>query len=515
MKVEIVSPEDIRPAAYNPREADPARLQLVALSLRKLGFVLPMYVTKDGEILSGHQRYHVATTVLGATKLPVVRLPDLPLQDRQAVNILFNRSTCDMRRTDRSSTTTPALEQSDVIALAESINDKEVDTPAFLRCVDPVRRYVRDLVAKNDAWDNYARNVARTLRRSYKVEMPVILSGDHILNGIGRVQHASETKADIIETIPLAPNEAEFARLMLNLLSMEFSIHTHYRDVLRFNSFRRAMTARFYLGLGFIEGMAPGTQSKDFDITKPDNRKRWVKHYGPRVIDFGSGLGESTTLLRRVGIRVASFEPFKQRIGDDGKRTDQIDQEGARKFCRTFLDDIADGRQFTSVFCSSVLNSVPFAEDREHILTILAALCGPRTRCYLHTKSIAHASYTGSIGGDNQNPCDARTLRFALDYEPGIILGDFTKLPKVQKFFTPTEFYALAKTAFDAAKVTMRGQHLHCVAARPKPIDPAKLRAAIEFEFDLPYPDGSRLNLVHEALQVFEKRLGISLAKDS
>lgn len=50
--IELVPVSALHPAPYNPREADTERLELVALSLRKLGFLLPLVATKDGEILS-------------------------------------------------------------------------------------------------------------------------------------------------------------------------------------------------------------------------------------------------------------------------------------------------------------------------------------------------------------------------------------------------------------------------------------------------------------------------------
>ena len=59
-RIELLPVSALRPALYNPREADAERLELVRLSLRKLGFLLPLVATTDGEILSGHQRHAVA-----------------------------------------------------------------------------------------------------------------------------------------------------------------------------------------------------------------------------------------------------------------------------------------------------------------------------------------------------------------------------------------------------------------------------------------------------------------------
>ena len=42
-------------------------------------------------------------------------------------------------------------------------------------------------------------------------------------------------------------------------------------------------------------------------------------------------------------------------------------------------------------------------------------------------------------------------------------------------------------------------------------VNPERLAEALDFEFDLPYPDGTTLGLADRARKVFEKRLGITL----
>lgn len=49
--MKLVNVTEIEPSTYNPRVADPERLDLIELSLRKLGFLLPLYATPDGEIM--------------------------------------------------------------------------------------------------------------------------------------------------------------------------------------------------------------------------------------------------------------------------------------------------------------------------------------------------------------------------------------------------------------------------------------------------------------------------------
>ena len=73
MNIEICDINDVRPSTYNPREADTGRLNLIEWSLRKFGFLLPIYADNEGEILSGHQRHLVAQR-MGAKRIPVERI---------------------------------------------------------------------------------------------------------------------------------------------------------------------------------------------------------------------------------------------------------------------------------------------------------------------------------------------------------------------------------------------------------------------------------------------------------
>ena len=93
-RIELLPVSALRPALYNPREADTERLELVRLSLRKLVFLLPLVATLDGEILSGHQRHAVAAD-MGAARVPVLCV-DMPEARRRSINILFNRATNDI-----------------------------------------------------------------------------------------------------------------------------------------------------------------------------------------------------------------------------------------------------------------------------------------------------------------------------------------------------------------------------------------------------------------------------------
>lgn len=86
--VKLVPIGDVRASEYNPRKNDEKRLALTEMSLRKLGFLLPIYADKDGEILSGHQRHLVAER-MGFDKIPVQYVDQEDLNSRKTLNVLL------------------------------------------------------------------------------------------------------------------------------------------------------------------------------------------------------------------------------------------------------------------------------------------------------------------------------------------------------------------------------------------------------------------------------------------
>ena len=180
---------------------------------------------------------------------------------------------------------------------------------------------------------------------------------------------------------------------------------------------------------------------------------------------------------------------------------------------RAFLERVADGTRFDSIFLSAIFNSVPFLQDRLHILKIIAALTGPRTRVYAVSASTDQTGYEITAGKQYVNKGDASRLQFRLDYEPRVTIADFSSKPKVQKYHTAEEWYELWKRQFGAVKVTESANNVECVCGKPLPVDDQELFLALCFEFNLPYPDGSRMNLWEEAVNAFETRLNRKLKR--
>ncbi|OWZ92374.1 hypothetical protein B9J07_18070 [Sinorhizobium sp. LM21] len=105
----------------------------------------------------------------------------------------------------------------------------------------------------------------------------------------------------------------------------------------------------------------------------------------------------------------------------------------------------------------------------------------------------------------------SRSARFLLADEPGMTLSELNDAPKVQRHFQPSEFHELFAEHFEEVSIGVHINNVTAICRRPRPIDAQRLRAAIEFEFDLPYAEG-RMGFVDKALQAFSQRLGVTLS---
>jgi len=498
--MKLISICDIRPSTYNPRTTDPARLDMIELSLRKLGFLLPIYADADGEILSGHQRLIVARRI-GLSKVPVEYTREMELAQRKAVNIAFNRATNDLASADTTASLTSELRSARVQEVAERLPDKQPNSPEFYPCLKSARVAIKPLLRVNSArWVKYASVISRMLLHK-GILMPIITRPSGlVVNGIGRLEMLAEMKKATAEIVKISDAEADLAEAMLNLLSMDFSIHERYDDLLRYNSFRRARRARSYLGRGFVFATVGAKPAKQFDILNPSHRRRWTAIHGEKILDFGAGHLTETRLLQQAGLDVTPFEPY--RLGPDS----QIDKAESIHLSRQFLKAVATGKKFSSIFISSVLNSVPFEHDRRQIVTICSALCDGSCRLYACASSDNQTGWKSLNGKEYINATHQNNLTFRLDYEDNIQLGDISQTPKVQKYHSRRQFRELFETVFESVEISEQSNNVQAICRRPRAIDPASLRAALEFEFDLPYPDGSRMGLVNQAIDAFLKR---------
>lgn len=91
MKVVNVSVDKLVPYENNPRINDDAVVP-VAESIKACGYVAPIIVDENMEILAGHTRYRAITEVLGWDKVDVIIKEGLTEEQKRKYRILDNKT---------------------------------------------------------------------------------------------------------------------------------------------------------------------------------------------------------------------------------------------------------------------------------------------------------------------------------------------------------------------------------------------------------------------------------------
>lgn len=90
LQIAYLPPKRLRPAANNARTHSKKQLKQLARSIERFGFVNPVLISDDFEIIAGHGRVEAAK-ILGLREIPTVRLSKLSATERRAYVIADNR----------------------------------------------------------------------------------------------------------------------------------------------------------------------------------------------------------------------------------------------------------------------------------------------------------------------------------------------------------------------------------------------------------------------------------------
>ena len=89
MNIQNISLSDIHPYARNPRKNDEA-VKNVAASIREFGFLVPLVIDRNHEIVAGHTRYKAAKS-LGMKEVPCVIADELTEDQIKAFRLADNK----------------------------------------------------------------------------------------------------------------------------------------------------------------------------------------------------------------------------------------------------------------------------------------------------------------------------------------------------------------------------------------------------------------------------------------
>ena len=498
----------------NPRIRDPERFELIKLSLRIFGFVMPLYVNKVNRTLySGHQR-SAAAIALGYEKLPVVELEDYGTEGDAGVNILFNLCTNDhLKRSDFG-------EFAKITAPDEGLDHLKslpVATNPF-PCMDWQEIVPVEWLSSLPKIPNLSAIKFAMMMHDLGIQIPVVKTATgRIINGAVRLAAAAESGFTAYPAVTVSDEAAGSMEILLNRITMSFDLQRVFGEKLRYNSFfrrRNQAAQRVGLGVGFYVWAFPEASKhgslwihENLSELKGDIRKRFIAEHGNCCIDFGAGRMDNTRKLVSAGIECIAFEPYQLK-----PRSDAISYSASRLLAIKFLSWLKSRPKLTSVFCSSVFNSVPFEKDRELLMRIFQALCSIESRPTLYLWTLNSNRYGNNLDSNHKMARERNDV--LLDAEPGLFVSNILSKPKVQKMHSKDELIALGFDFFEDVRYESTSASHGIKCSQPRAVDLDLLREALEFEFDLPYPGERRMGLASQAIAAFEALLGKKIEKN-
>lgn len=513
--IELWDINKVKGADYNPRQAHEDRLSDLETSLLTLGFLLPLYALKDGTLLSGHQRTRTAKK-MGYTKLPIVVL-DVPPEMERGLNLLFNTATNDMGRKKPEQVYQELKDSSKDLSFSGDC--VPLDT---FPCLKYEKRPIMDYAdyCLQFSTDKSITGAGNQLVTAGHTFMPLVVCGGRVINGVSRWFAAYSGGYTHIDVVEVSERDADFAYTYLNLLSMDFDMEATLKEELRANAFRNPMINNYILGLSrgwtypVYKRTVRNSMSKDGEVHPDLNllphksakvEKQYRDVYGDYIVDFGAGTLDDANTVNKSGLTVFPFEPYHcaGKTNDTGTVGGVVpDADLSRLRCAEWLTTIEEhfdkGLPIDSIVSSYMMNSVPNHLDRMACIAIMAALCNIKTNVF--------------ICGTGLGVFKSRTKKFIdPSMETNMTMGRSVKTFKVQKYFHPEEMKKMLQVFFLTVETLEVGGVCYSHSKHPKRPNAQVLKEALEVEFNLPYHDGSRMNLVDEAKRVFGKITGLDL----
>src|SRR5260370_40494779 len=90
LAIQYVSPDRLRPYPGNARTHSRKQIKLIADSIKRFGFINPIIVTDDFEVVAGHGRLQAAKS-LGMQLVPVVAISSLSEADKNVFFLMIRR----------------------------------------------------------------------------------------------------------------------------------------------------------------------------------------------------------------------------------------------------------------------------------------------------------------------------------------------------------------------------------------------------------------------------------------
>lgn len=450
--IKFVDIESIKPAPYNPRRISDKQTEKLKKSLTNLGFCIPVLINaKNNIILAGHQRTRAARMV-GIKKVPVIFVENMNLGDEIKFNQIHNITDTSK---DVVMKVTGSYEEEKFIEISY---EKFSDCPTTTSCV---------------------KEICILMSKYGNVLSAVICDGEVIL---GREYiRACKIFRKKVNAYILPKEKKELAKGYFSENYGEYC----YEGIERHT---------------YVQGLAQMFRNPNQNEIRKNISNLYERLVIPyisknpnvSVLDFGCGKGAYIKLIadkvrKAIGLEFYNNNGSKINVSMGNRMIDNV------------IDFVKKEKKFDVCVCDSVLNSVDCMEAEESVIACLNLL----TRNKLFISGRRRECMEKYLNSQVERGHEHHNLKF---YDENGFTGNYRKGQwYFQKFHYEQDIIKeLEKFGFrvDCIKRTNSAYQIECT--KVKELDIETYKKAVEYEFNLPLPNGKSYNRHKEVMNALD-----------
>ncbi len=447
--VEYVDIKDIAPASYNPRKISDKQIENLKKSIQKIGFVIPILVNKaNNTIIAGHQRTKSAKAC-GHKRVPCVYVQDIVLGDEIKFNQFHNGVE---------------LKSSRKIKL-----DGEYPKEKFLSI-----SHEQFLIPENiKRQSSYIKELCKLIIKYGNVFSTVVCKGKILFSD----EYVCACKLLKINVNTFICKDEKYDDLICYLFQ-DYGEYSY--EKIKKNTYVQGL-AQMKRNVVMREGLKKQNKSKLYEtMVFPYLQEN--ANGNTSILDFGCGKAAYINSLAKK-YEALGIEFYN----NNGKG---ISIRKGNEMIDRLCEKIHNNPQFDVVVCDSVLNSVDSVEAENSVMACLNLFCkeklfiSGRNAVNVKNKMNAHKSsdkvnYLYFLDKDG----------FTANYREGQWF--FQKFHNREQIINLLERYGfeIENMNFQNTKSSFQ---VECKKIKDLPIQ--EYIKAIDFEFNLPLPNGKRYN---------------------
>ena len=454
----------LRPAPYNPRRINETAFLALRESIASLGMLKPIIITDTGMIVAGHQRLK-ALTANGASTAPVYVIRELNKQDEMRFNQLHNGTDLD------------AGDEQVFVPASRELGYVDVDhrliTGNRKGRSAAIREAISELLLLYGEWGGIVASQSGECLSGAQYALACMMVGRPC-----RVYYVPDEAAPRVRAI--------FAR--------------QYGEFF-YDGLEKTTYAQTWAQLHRLRP-EDGKRIKR-TVVSPNYDQVYIPNFRPgeRILDFGCGQGDYVRMLQEQGVRIWGVE-FFFRIGQ------HLNTRATQRMIDSLVATLREHGRFDTVICEYVLNSTDSMQAERAVMTCLNAFCKPGGRIYASGRLLSDPTqYVNNMATSS----GSRYTLYFLDKD------NFTAKVRngtwfYQHYHTPETGAQLAQDYIGPRAVYEQlGRAALFMVRGEKEFElPAEQVAwALEFEFNLPWPNGQRVGRFREVYEAYQAALAM------